>query len=362
MKKIKLKIKILLHGFPPLKEEYIVDNYKLKKGIVDDLQINKSYDFDTSFYISSCTYRLDGDKNLYYNYFESIDYICFEIEDSKTEISELSEYILKQTDIPKQLLSIEKKLRLQFNVRIIFPMQRIDVYSEEDKFLCYLIEYKDFPKINTLDDINLKVFEHNSHHSFEMNSLEELEKRNVKFSKSMDYYYSSFDLLDLPSRYLILFASMEALLLKSNNKVTEKLSRRMSYILTHNDISKRQEKYEEIKKLYELRCEYIHGSKKDIISKANEEKLREYVREILIVYWIYVGNTNIGSKQFIKKIDAAESLGYGISLLTKYMRSDDYKETFKYCNEEILTGIKKGRFKITKINNGVVESVEEITK
>lgn len=99
MDEYKLKIKILLFGFPPLKEEYEADGFILKSDIINQKEVSDNIekkDFTTLPYIIFCTYNLDGDSNRYFNYFESKSDIIIKIPKNIKEKSKVEEYILKK--------------------------------------------------------------------------------------------------------------------------------------------------------------------------------------------------------------------------------------------------------------------------
>ena len=176
----------------------------------------------------------------------------------------------------------------------------------------------------------------------------------------MNYFYSSFNSSDISLRYLILFSSLESLLITSKKNITENLARRTSKILNYGDDKKEKEVYEKLKTLYNIRSKYIHGTKRNIITIENERELRNYVRETLIIYWMYAScNSKLGSKQIIKNLDANVEFDFQTKMVAKYLRTENFAKTYSEACEEISEGIMNGKFKITEMNNGKVKSIVE---
>lgn len=363
MKTFNAKFNILLYGFPPLNNEYIVDNFKLKKQKIEAKALFpkfKSKKFDTSTYITFCTFQLVEDNNFYYNYFESVKKIEINIPNRLISKNDIYNYILTKSSAIEIINNLEKKLRLQFNLRIVFPIVKIYIYDNNNKLFGHMINNRTLPVGIGLEDINLKDFELNSHHHISLESFSKLEKQNARFKRAMNYYYSSFDSEDISIRFILLFSSLEALLIRSKISIWRSLATRVSKILRYIDNYEEQKIFERIKRLYDIRSKYIHGSKKEIIYKENEEELRDYVRSILIIYWGYSINNNLSSDQIITNIDNDVKFDFRTRMLAKYLKVTDYKKAYSEMCIEISDGIKKGYFEITEIEDGVVKSVNEI--
>lgn len=363
MKTFKVKFNILLYGFPPLINEYIVDNFKLKKQKIKENVLVpkfKSKKFDTSSYISYCAFQLVEDNNFYYNYFESVKKTEIYIPNELNLKKDIYNYILTKSIALEIINNLEKKLRLQFNLRIVFPNVKIYVYDNMNKLFGHIINNRTLPVGISLEDINLKDFELNSHQHISLESFSKLEKQNARFKRAMNYYYSSFDSEDISIRFILLFSSLEALLIRSKISIWMNLASRVSKILRYIDNYEEQKIFERIKYLYDIRSKYIHGSKKGIISKEDEEELRDYVRSTLIIYWGYSINNNLSSNQIITNIANDIKFDFRTRMLAKYLKVTDYKKAYFEMCIEIANGIKKGNFEITEIEDGVIKSVNEI--
>lgn len=359
MGKYKIKFKILVYGFPPVKENCIFDGYKLKRKKIDENEIfdlaNQGDQFNTSLCIMSCTYMLEADKNVYYNYFENEEYINIELNEEE----EFYNNKLKQKKIINIILNFEKKLRLQFNMRIIFPIMKVSIYSVDKKTEESIYLYDDFPTKKFVDILDEKKFEHNSHFDFSLDSLAELEKNNVKFKLAMKYFFSSFDPNDVSLRFLMLFSSLESLLIDNERKKKEKLATRVSNLLMYEPC-KEKDIYEEIKNLYKLRSNYIHGLKEVKITSIDEDKLRDYTRETLIIYWIYVNNNNLNLKEMMKKLKDKIDFDFQTKIFVKYLRSENYDEVYKEVCNEVASGIISKKIEITSMQDGIIDGVKVI--
>ena len=357
MNEYKLSIKILLFGFPPLKEEYEVDNYILKKAVLDEKEIIDGFNhklFSTAPYISFCTYVMENDNNRYYNYFENKSDIIIKIPKKLQEPKEIEEYIVNYYENNNELEYLEKKLRLQFNTRILFPMIRFDVLTKENKKFGSSIKYNDFLAQFTSQFFDQKTFEDNSHLKLDINSFIKLETKNVKFKRAIDYYFSSFDNSDISVRFILLFSSLETLLLSSKEHLTENLAICTSRILKYVDKFDEQVIYDKIINLYDIRSKYIHGSKKYIITSENEKELRDYVRATLLIYWQYVENNKLGANQVIKNLKQSLEFDFETRMFAKYLKVTDFKIAYEEFKSELTKEIKKGNYKIKEVNNGEV--------
>ena len=356
MNEYRLSIKILLFGFPPLKEKYEVDNYVLKKAILDENEIIDSFNhelFSTGTYISFCTYVTENDNTRYYNYFENKPDII-KIPKKLKEPKAVEDYIINYYENNNEFEYLEKKLRLQFNTRILFPMIRFDILTKENKKFGLSIKYNDFSAQFTSQFFDEKTFESNSHLKLDIKSFIKLETKNVKFKRAIDYYFSSFDNNDISARFILLFSSLETLLLSSKKDLAKNLATCTSRILKYIDQFDEQVIYDEIIDLYDIRSKYIHGSKKYIITSENEKKLRDYVRATLLIYWQYVENNKLGANQVIKNLKQSLEFDFETRMFAKYLKVTDFKIAYKEFQSELIKEIKKGKFKIKEVNNDEV--------
>lgn len=363
MNQFKIKYKMLCYGFPPIEGSFISDNfelkdYKLGSNLYDSK--NEYGGFNPSLYLYNCCYQVKGDDSIYYNCFESIEDLIVNVPIKFKDKYEIQNYIMNKTEIVTISNIFEKKLRLVFNVRIVFPIRIIKIYDMAGKSYGTITLTKDFPGVNWQYTSNKQIFEFNSHFKTSLKEFIDLEKKNVKFERAMNYFNSSFDSSSVSTRYTMLFSALEALLIRGKTQVTEKLALRTSHILKCIDPNIEKETYSEIKKMYDIRSKYIHGSKKNAIMIRDEEKLRKYVREVLIIYWMYAQNNKLTANQIINNLDNDKRIDYLTSSSAKYMRTLDFHKAYSNVCEEISQGIMNGELVVTEMENGIVKSVMEL--
>lgn len=357
MDKIKIKFKILAYGFPLTKEEFKIDNFILKHDKINDINIEKNlknHIFDTSPYLLSCSYELEDEKGLFYNYFESIDYI--EVD---TKGIDIRYDLLTETNILNYISFLEKKLRLQFNSRISLPISYIKVYDMNNKYIISHRFDKTIPITRGLLNFDSKKFEINSHIHIDISAFMDLSKNNNRFNRAVNFFFDSFDSDNIGSRFLMLISSLESLLVPEDKGVTEIISKRCSFILKYTNKLTEDKFYKEIRRLYKLRSEYIHGND-TVIKKEDEDLLREYARNILILYW----NQSFYNKDkvddyIINIIKNKEDFNIGVQLFANYLYKIDYKEAYLESINRIVENINKNKVIIKKENDNVIKEVTE---
>ncbi len=334
MKKYYLKIKSIVYGFPATVNEYKIDNFILKSRNVDEVkmidQIKQEEIEDDEFsftsYLMLFIYRLEEDKKLYYNYFESIKDIEVAVEDECSSIFDTTNYIFHKSGAFQTVFDLEKQLRLIFNLRIKFPMIRVKIYDEYGQDYNQMSLFRDIPNTHGLDGIDKNIFEFNSHFYFNIKGFEKLSNINTKFEKAISYYFNSFDSNDISIRFILLVTALEALVINDEKNIKSKLINRISNLL--KDIYKDKDISNRIKYFYKIRSEYIHGDKRNIIKKEDEKELREYTRNALIIYWYYSLNTNYNAGKIISNLNNNVDLDVTTKMTAQYMNTTDYKKAF----------------------------------
>lgn len=364
MKKFKIEIKLLVYGFPCIDEHFVMDNFELKLEKINLDSIGKSMienPFVPSGYIFNCTFKLKNDDDNYYNYFESVENIEYSISNDKAKSKEtIIKYFFELDDIEKLIDDFKKKLRLIYNLRIIFPINKITIFDEKGEIVGYFINYNDFPAIHGLNlDFDKEKFSKNSRTGFDLKSFLLTEKKNVKFGRAISLFNDSFDSSDSSIRFLLLFSCLEALFLTSKKKITENIAICTSRILLYENEKDEIFMYERIKKLYDYRSKFIHGIKLNNITYDLELELREIVRFVLLIYW-NLCLLNLSSKQIIKMLKNREKVSLQTRMYAKIIKSDNYNDAYKETLEMIALEIKRGNVRIKEQENGIIKSVEEI--
>lgn len=364
MKKFKLKIKLLVYGFPLTDEHFEMDNFELKSEKIDLNSISENIDknpFIPFGYIYNCVFQLKNDENTYYNCFENIEYIEYNISNDKAKSKEtIINHFFASNDVEEIINNFKKKLRLIYNLRIIFPIYKVTILDENDKLIGYFINYNDFPSQPGLrKNFDKEKFSKNSRTGFDLKSFLLTEKNNIKFGRAMTLFNDSFDSNDVSIRFLLLFSCLEALFITSKKDITENLALCTSRILLYENTKLEEEMYNRIKDLYDYRCKFIHGKKIKNITYDLEMELREIVRYVLLIYW-HLCLSGKTSNQIIKILKNKEKISLQTKMYAKVIMYDNYEQAYKENLEMVALEIAKGNVIITEQENGVIKSVKEI--
>lgn len=364
MKKYKLKVKLLVYGFPFLDEKFVIDNFELKAEKIDLSVIEKSIEdnpFIPAGYMLNCTFQLKDDENTYYNCFEIVEELEYNVSNDKAKSKEtVIKHFFEFSELEELINNFKKKLRLIYNLRIIFPVCKVSIMDANDKLVGYFINYNDFPSQHGLGVFfDKEKFSKNSRSGFDLKSFLLTEKSNVKFNRAMSLFNDSFESSDVSVRFLLLFSCLEALFITSKTDITENLAICTSRILLYDSSAEEKAMYDKIKELYDYRCKFVHGRKIKNITYELELELREIVRYVLLIYWniCLSGKT---SNQIIRALKNNEKISLQTRMYAKAIRCDDYSQAYKEMLCTIALEIAKGNVRITEQENGVIKSVEEI--
>lgn len=137
MKKMFIKYKILVNGLNPI-GIYTLDGFTMKKGTFEERMFDMKYNQDNiginlnmNLYLISC---LNDYEKLTYNYFESNELIEIEVS-NKTTKNNLSKVIDNNKKITDRTMDLEKKIRIIFNIPILFQSINIEFYDENKKYM-----------------------------------------------------------------------------------------------------------------------------------------------------------------------------------------------------------------------------------
>lgn len=149
MKKYKLKVKLLVYGFPFFDEKFVIDNFELKAEKIDLSIIEKCIEdnhFIPAGYMLNCTFQLKDDENTYYNCFETVNDLEYNVSNDKAKSKEtIIKHFFELNELEELINNFKKKLRLIYNLRIIFPVCNVSIMDECDKLIGCFINYNDFP-------------------------------------------------------------------------------------------------------------------------------------------------------------------------------------------------------------------------
>lgn len=326
MKKMYIKYKILVNGFNPV-EAYTIDGFTIKKGTFEKKMFDMKYNPDSmeinlnmNLYLISC---LNDYEKLTYNYFESNELIEIEVSNKITK-NNLSK-VFNNKEIIDRVTDLEKKIRIIFNIPILFQSINIEFYDENKKYVGTYQFNRPMSDWNRLT-YNLPTNEIYNNSRFKMSYNAMKSTNNNYFNRAIEFYNDSFDSEKITNRYILIFSALEAIFNLDTEDVTEKISRYSAKLLAENDEIEYTKIYKDIKTLYNKRCKYIHGSKMNNIKDEDEKLLRKYVRKIIIAYWYIILITQKNSKEILEYLDGNDKLDIQVRLLISAINSNSFTE------------------------------------
>lgn len=392
MQQYKVKVRILVMGFPSLVEKYEVDGFTLKQSQIDENELNDSLiseEFDTRGYIYNVSFQLVGDSKLMYNYFESIDYYPLDVldanegDDLKTLRKKIANALFKNEVIVQDINCLARKLRLTYNIAVSFPLKKLFIYDKNNIKISESMIISSIPARHKLENINATDFTKKSRLKLNMKCIEEIEKQNVNFKIAMDFFYNSFELENINIKFVLLFSALESLFnlrnINANSVLKDKLNLKnesegdklttiisvlSSKFLFYDSEEKTKEKEERIRYLYKKRGAYIHGNSKLKISTADENELREYVREILILYFLICTGIKLQKKENMARrilidIYVDQKISINSKLEAISLRSTTHQESYQKCMHMLNENLETGKLEVTEIVNGYITKLHE---
>ena len=326
--KLLYKNKILISGIFPLKN-YKVDGYIEKTGVFDNKMINTD-DPEQIFYsaghlLNSC-YQCVGKKEVNYEFFESEGLVEYEVDDSLSK-DEIQRVILKEQASKVDLL--QEKIRLLTGLAITLPVFLITIYKDDAvyTYVGNVTWTTTNLNIRDYDDEMKKTLQNRLCFHMSDSTIAELKEKNSRYKRALNFYNNSFNSSDIGVRFTLLFSSLEALFNITAENITNEVSKYASKILLLNEKKANSSKWKIID-YYDIRSRYIHGNDGFEITKDIEHNLREYVREILLIYWCISMTYDImdaqGIKDLLDHIDN-DTIDLRVQLFVKYLRTDTDK-------------------------------------
>jgi len=326
--KLFYKNKILISGIFPLKN-YKIDGYIEKTGIFDKKMINVN-DPEHIFYsaghlINSC-YQCVGKKEVNYEFFESEELVEYEVNDelNKDEIHMI--FLEEQTN---KIDLLQEKIRLLTGLAITLPVFLTTIYKDDVFYTCVgnVTWTTTNLKVHDYDDDMKQKLQNRLNFHMSNSTIIELKGKNSRYERALNFYNNSFNSSDIGVRFTLLFSSLEALFNITAENITDEVSKYASKILFLNKNKSKSSKWKIID-YYDIRSKYIHGNDGFVITKKIEHNLREYVREILLIYWCISMTYNITDaqeiKNFLDRIDN-DTIDIKVQLFVKYLRTDTDK-------------------------------------
>ena len=341
MKKWFIKYKVLLNGFS-VTDKYERDGFILKTGTFDKKLLGDKYEptfegVDVDIYrllYSSC---INDSNKLTYRYLESIDFKEIEVSNN-TNNNNFHKIVKKDEKIMSDILDIQKKMRIIFNVPVLFQCINVEFYDENKKFVnCYQVIFSLTPWNRLTYAIDPKEFSNNSRFGFDINVMKQLD--NNYFKRAVELFDDSFESIKITNRFLLMFSSLEAIFNLDAEDITERLAKYTAKLLAEDNKESYKTIYNDMKNLYNKRSKYIHGSKMNSIKEKDEQLLRKYVRRIIIIYWYLALITKKDAKQILDYLDSDEKLDVQLRLFISSIVSNNFSEQqhklIKQVEEEI---------------------------
>lgn len=339
--KIYYKTKILINGLFPL-VNFKIDNYIEKTGIYREDIINPNSDeylFYASGFLLKGLYSCEEKDGVFYEFFENNELIEKEVPDciSKDDVEKL---MMKEQINEVEML--EKKLRLISGFGVNLPVFRTIIYDSQKNYWTYLgftswslthLDIRDY-------DAEMKmILEQRLQFRMANSTIQDLEVKNQRFKRALYFYNNSFSSGDIGIRFTLLFSSLESLFNITGNDVTEEVANYSSRILFLSSNDRGKSKYI-LKNYYNERSNFIHGNNYTI-SPEIEQNLRDYVREILFIYWNISITYNIYDPEKIKSLvlkTNRNTLDIQVQLFIKYLRTspDKFRELYSSIRTNFL--------------------------
>ena len=156
-------------------------------------------------------------------------------------------------------------------------------------------------------------------------------------------YHASFSVSDHQVGFMLLVIALESLLGldtyaepekceccgQKKYAITKTISENVAhFLMDENDVIKKR-----MKKLYDIRSKFVHKGKD--IPKQNEQELQEYVRKVLLMYWIVsMNNEQPEHGEIIKEI---QSQNYKNSIMYRNFLTAFDNTPFQEKRIKILT-------------------------
>lgn len=345
--KLFYKSKILISGMFPLRN-FKIDGFVEKTGIYDDKMINTNnpeHIFYSAGYLLNSCYQCVGKEELNYEFFESEELAEHEVNDGLNEY-EIQKFFLKEQAHKIGLL--QEKIRLLTGLAITLPVFLTTIYKDD-------VFYTSVGSI-TWATTNLRVYDYDDAMKLALqnrlcfhiadSAIAELKEKNPRYKRALQFYANSFDSSDIGIRFTLLFSSLEALFNITAENITNEVSKYASKIL-FLDKQKAESSKWKIIDYYNIRSRYIHGNDGFEITKEIECNLREYVREILLIYLNISMVYNIvdaqGIKELLDRVDN-NTVNTQVQLFVKYLRTDPRQ--FGVLYDKIVDNFLNGNFHI----------------
>lgn len=342
MKKI-ISVEILVYGMPCLYNKFKEDGFTMHEKKVKVNKKNIKRKFDTSQLILGNTFQKEnkfGEIYYAYTYLKNIGDIILEIPKEIENDNDLILKYVKENGFKFKTKELLIKMRLLYCTRVSFPIFEYKIKNEDSTiFNIYRVTFG-FPSKASLFDPEMEKYNDKYIYKFNLKSLLDLCKKDIKFKRAIDLYSNSFDLEKSPSSFILLFTSLESLLLENGSRLKKiMLANRISTLLYSYDDVEKEKCHKDVGDLYALRSKYIHGEKDEIINQKDWNKLVYITRNTLLLYWLmklYYNNINVIKflKNYISENDERVDFKQDFLCAAVYItKNNNPQDNFEICKK-----------------------------
>lgn len=312
----------------------MIDGFELKASSfnkqifnISEEELNESGKFfNFNYYLYSC---ITDYEKLSYNYFESVEYSNFKIKNDEILNKDTIIDILTFNKIFEKIYDLETKLRIIFNIPILFEIIYFKIYDENKKNLFNVQVINKMSIYNRLKyELDEDEFSNNSRLHLDFKFMKNI--KNLQFKRALEFYNDSFESDNVRSRFILIFTSLEAIFNLDGKSISEKLSECISVLLSQNNEQEKEQIKKDIKYLYSQRSKYVHG-KMNVIQKEDEKLLRFYTRKIILIYWFILYDTNLSSKNILEYIYNKKNFNLRVRLFISAINSNNFDEQQYNC-------------------------------
>lgn len=346
------KTKILISGLFPI-QDLKIDGFIEKTCLFNEELIdlnNEDYLFFSAGHLMNSLYCFSDKKENLYEIFESEEKSRIEVnnDDSKMEI----QHKIMKIELHR-VKELERKIRLLTGFPVTLPLFISEVYDVNDNFFAkfmYTSRVMGKFSASNYDPENKKTLVQRLSMRISNSWVNDLEEKNIRFKRALYFYNGSFNYDENGIRFILLVTSLESLFnlkkkkVKKNVKtsIKKEISRVASKILF---LSKKQENdiYKKLKKYYKIRSNFIHGNEDFEVKDYMVNDLKEYVREILLIYLFISHYYQIYDALSVNKLilnTKRDELKPEVQMFIKYMRTPcwEYGRLFSQIKSEFLNG------------------------
>lgn len=285
MIKIKLYLQFLVQGLAVI-SGYSIRDFELREVEVDKLWIEEIIEKNPNYMpliLINSIYEKQSNKS-YYQCLVNSDFEL-SIENNNICNNRINEIVA--TKLREIQENLERELKLITNNDIILPIGLARGHDEEVGPISVSLYSHKTSKEKTSNynsDKYITRLCQRLNKNISIDSLNKLGVKNSRFERSLEFYFSSFDINNISVSFTLLFSSLEALFNIDKQAIANSIANGSSKILF---LDKKNEKkmFFKIKAFYDKRSRYIHGNEPDIITEENEFDLREIVRLVILMYW-----------------------------------------------------------------------------